>query len=211
MDDQAQLSWTADHGEEVVHVLGGSLRFGDFVCPTGASVMLDAEMPARLTSIGAARVLHFGATATPPQEGPFGPPSRLDRAVHVIGPRGLAEYTEPGRQARYWADGSADTNRITLFSSRRDGPAAQPPHSHSVDEIFMITEGEIIVGRRHVSEGMVVYVTAEQRYAFRGGDQGYLMINYRPDASYYRLPGVPDSPIEGLRWPGITWIGDVIA
>lgn len=211
LDEGAELSWDSDHGDEVVHVLDGSLSFADHICPTGSAVILDAEVPALLTATSPTRVLHFGAALAPPQDGPFGAPSRAGRAVHVIGPRGIAEYTEPGREARYWADGSADTNRVTLFSSRREGPDQQVPHSHSVDEIFMITEGEIVVGRRHISEGMVVFVTSDQRYAFRGGDQGYLMINYRPDASYYMLPGVRESPIEGVRWPGITLVDDVIA
>jgi hypothetical protein len=188
----------------------GSLDLDGTTCPAGSTVIVEAAVAVDLRAVAPTRIVHFGAAVEPPGDGPFGPPSTVGRSVRVIGPRGLAEYTEPGRVARYWADGSAETCRVTLFSSHREGPAPQPPHSHSVDEIFMISEGSIVVGNRRISEGMVVFVAGDTRYAFRGGDEGYTMLNYRPDASYYMLPGSADRPIEGVRWPGITWVGDII-
>lgn len=207
---EARLNWGGDHGEEVLHVIGGTLSYDGHDCPPGSTIIVDAAVPAEVLVREAARVLHFGAGPTPPSNGPFGAPAADGAGVRVIGPRGLAEYAEPGRLARYWADGSAPTSRVTLFSSAREGPVPQAPHSHSVDEIFMITVGSIEVGRRTIEAGMVVFVAGDQRYAFRGGPDGYTMINYRPDASYFSLPGAGDPQIEGVNYPGITWVGDVI-
>lgn len=220
LGDGARLAWDGEdrpHGEEVVYVVEGQLDvdvpdLGRRRCPTGGAVIVEAGVAASVVAAGASRVLHFGTTAVePPADGPFGPPEPQGRRVRVIGAGGLAEFVGPGQRARYWADGSSPTCRVTLFESSRGGGARQAPHSHSVDEIFVITDGAIRVGRRTVSAGMAVFVAGDQRYAFAGGEAGYTMINYRPDASYYSLPGSDDRPLEGTAWPGITMVEDVIA
>ena len=192
LDPGAQLQWDTGHGDEVLHVVGGSLTVDDDrQCGSGGTVIIEANVPARVRADEPTDLVHFGPTSGDAVVGgELGPPAPDGHVVHVVGPQGIAYVDgDTGYHTVFHADSTCPTCRVTFLVTSSDGPRISPSHSHSADEIIHVTKGEIQVGRITVGTGMSIAIPANVRYGFR--TRGYEFLNYRENASFYSRHGQP--------------------
>ena len=55
-----------------------------------------------------------------------------------------------------------------------------PPHSHDVDEVLYILEGEVTLGDRLCGPGTVLFIKQDTEYGFTVGDHGVRFMAVRP-------------------------------
>jgi mannose-6-phosphate isomerase-like protein (cupin superfamily) len=185
--DGARLSWPAEHGDEALRVLEGSLETDAGRCETGDAVIIEAGVETSVRAVGRTRILHMGSNlATPPTEGPLGAPEADGHRVHLL--RRADVYTVSREDsgaamvARMFADSSCPTCRLHLLEVGFDGPMASASHMHSEDELLHVLEGSLRAGRVHVPAGSTVFVPGGLRYAIRS-DVACTLVNFRRDAS----------------------------
>jgi quercetin dioxygenase-like cupin family protein len=182
----ASLRWDDAHGDEILFVERGELRVDERVCPEGGAVILEAGVPAQVTTDGGAEVRHFGPVdPTPPTAGHFGPAGH-GTVVHIVGPGGTWSQIGEGRDTRFFADSTCPTCRPTLLYTARDmgpeGTYESPAHSHSQDELIHVLHGELQLGAMTAHPGDTLAIAGDVRYKFRSpGPFGF--INYRRDVS----------------------------
>jgi quercetin dioxygenase-like cupin family protein len=211
----ATLTWDGPHGDEGLYVLSGALEVDGRECPTGGAVLVEAGVPAIVSTRGGAEVVHVGpADPEPPTDGAYGPPADGPRIVHVIGPGGTFATVEGTRETRMFADATCDTCRIMLFVTGRTGTNRSPRHSHSVDEVLVVLRGTLTFGSYRLEPGDAVAIAGGQPYAFRGdgagpeGVDGYQFLNYRRDVSEMTSGDGPPM-LEGGAVRNMTPVGDV--
>ncbi|HEX7097406.1 MAG TPA: hypothetical protein VF183_16080 [Acidimicrobiales bacterium] len=211
LDAGTRLVWEGTHGDEAVYVRAGELELEEGRstdgrrCPASGAIVVEADAPAVVRATQPTTVVHVGPVdPTQPTDGLNGPPEPSERGVHVVGPRGIFEAVEPGRDTHYYADSTCPTCRITLLYTSRSVPYVSPTHSHSQDEIIHLLAGEIRMGSYVLRPGSSVAIAADRRYGFRSGPDGFAFINYRRDASDQTIE--PDKPprregglVNGLR------------
>lgn len=73
-----------------------------------------------------------------------------------------------------------DGEPLQLFEVRFGPGDSAQSHAHSEDEIFVIIEGEMVVGNQVLPKGTAVYVEKETLYSFRSGPEGCTFLNFRP-------------------------------
>lgn len=177
--------WDQGHGDEVLYVQDGRLHADGRECPTGGTVVIESDATAIVRAPVATTVVHMGPTdPRPPADGPYGPPDGPPHGVHVVGAGGTWAQPREGGTSRYFADSTCPTCRPTLLMVARGDDFAAPVHTHSQDELIYVLEGSILLGRRELGPGATLSVGAGVRYTFRGGPQGFCLINYRRDASF---------------------------
>lgn len=77
--------------------------------------------------------------------------------------------------------GGADTPR--LFEVGYPPGTKVEPHAHDVDEIIVVTQGELRFGRQVFGPGSSVFIPARTLYSFQAGDEGATFLNFRPTGS----------------------------
>ncbi|TVV74477.1 hypothetical protein [Sphingomonas solaris] len=89
--------------------------------------------------------------------------------------------------AAIFADSACPTCELWLHESAfHDGDFNVDLHSHSEDEIIVVTAGEIVLGQRRYGRGTAIAVAKEAVYGFRTGREGLTFINFRPSHPTYR-------------------------
>ena len=183
------LAWDTRHGDEVMYVLSGELQVDGRPCGPGGVIAIEAGTAAKCTATEDTEIIHFGPVSSePPSTGPLGAPDRHGHCVHVI-PYDDAIHTgtttEEGTHygLAHYLDSTCKTCRATIFGVIVEGDAETPLHSHSVDEIIHVLEGELKLGNISIGPGMSVAIQHDQRYGFHSS--GTLkFLNYRNDVSY---------------------------
>jgi quercetin dioxygenase-like cupin family protein len=107
--------------------------------------------------------------------------------VREIATPAMAATQSPGELAsdvRFHHPGGED--RLQMFEIRAPANAQFNAHSHDLDEIILVVEGEIQAGSQVVRAGGSMYVTGGTVYAFRAGPEGVRFFNFRPrfDGTY---------------------------
>jgi quercetin dioxygenase-like cupin family protein len=210
------IEWPARHGDEAVYVLDGALEVDGsalepkVVPPVGAAVV-EADAPATARAVGATRVVHMGpAVAAQPIGGLNGPPDAAGHGLHAVGPHGTYARVDADGDSHYYADSTCPTCRITLLSVARSGPWTSSAHSHTQDELIHVVSGCLHLGRRDVGPGDTLAIGAGVRYAFTGGDDGFLFLNYRADASEQHWPDGRAPLMEGGAINGLERVWDML-
>ena len=67
---------------------------------------------------------------------------------------------------------------------RADAVAAIYPKL-AQDEVIVVIDGEIVLGRRGYGPGTAIAIARDTLYGFRSGDQGLVFINFRPRSPVY--------------------------
>ena len=204
------LSWEDRHGDEALYVQRGELEVDGRTCPEGGAVIVEADAQPTLKATVQTHVVHMGPRDdSPPRDGLYGPakPSRA-KNVHVVGPRGIFEAREEGRETRFFADATCPSCRLWLLYTSRDFAWGTDIHSHSQDELIHLLQGEIHVGSLCLGPGTTVFIAADQPYQFRAGDQGFAFINYRRDASEMTVRATGEKILEAGAAAGLTPVLD---
>ena len=194
----AELRWEADgHGDEAVHVLEGELEVDGVRCGSEGTAIVEAGAGACIRAVGDARIVHFGPASTAaPGDGLFGPPRESGRGVHVVSVDEARPLSEDGRYgARYYADSTCETCRITFFKVSAPDARTAASHIHSEDEIIHVLTGELRVGPNVVGAGTSVAIPGNYRYGFRTPGP-FSFLNYRRDASTYTAAPGSDPMVE---------------
>jgi mannose-6-phosphate isomerase-like protein (cupin superfamily) len=108
-----------------------------------------------------------------PEERPF-------RTAKEISSAEVLEKLTPGEQlAELRLHHPGDVDRIALLEIRFPPDTVIEPHGHEVDEIFVVTAGEIHFGRRVYGIGSSIFIPRLTAYAFRTGPDGLTFLNFR--------------------------------
>ena len=184
VDAGATLTWPAHHADEALYVFSGELDVDGHRCPAGGAVIVESDVPARVTATTPSRIGHFGSWDPAPPPGPTGAPAAEGHGVHVVGPRGIAAFGDPETVgARFFGDARCDTCRLSLFEVTRAHPRAGRPHSHSADEIIYILDGTMHLGANELHGGAALSIPGQVRYAEGSGDDGCVFLNFRREVS----------------------------
>jgi quercetin dioxygenase-like cupin family protein len=186
-------------GDEVLHVVSGSISTGDGLCPTGGALLLDERVALHLQAESETILLHFGRQDVAGQAAA----GTRRGLVRLVGPGGAYATFDPERDTRFYADSDEEFS-ATFFSTGRTGPYRSLPHSHSQDEIIYVTAGSITLGSRQVPVGSAIAVPADRKYGFVGDDGGFVLLNYRPGPSYFAGSDGTPPFLEGGRATGMA-------
>jgi quercetin dioxygenase-like cupin family protein len=196
----ASLAFDSEHGDEALYVEAGELSVDGRICPEGGAIVVEAGVSPRIEAHGASRVLHMGSRD--PRAAGAGAKGRA-RGVHVIGPRGVCEAIEPGRETRFFADATCPTCGVWLLYTSRIFGYEAPVHSHSQDELIHVLRGEIFQGSLRAGPGDTLFVAADQPYRFRAGASGFAYLNYRRAASVMTMRATGQTILENGRATGM--------
>jgi quercetin dioxygenase-like cupin family protein len=185
LDAGATITWPATHGDEALYVFEGELEVAGHRCPAGGAVIVESDVAATVGATQRSRVGHYGPrSGTAQSGGPRGAPAPEGHGVHVVGPRGIAAFGDPSTiGARFLADSSCPTCRLSLFEVARDTARQGRPHSHSADEIIYVVSGTMHLGAHELGPGTSLCIPGGVRYAEASGERGCVFLNYRPDVS----------------------------
>ena len=70
-----------------------------------------------------------------------------------------------------------------VYYMRMAPGAVTIPHTHGGFEDYLILEGELIIGRKHLGPGASVFVAGNTLYGFRTGPAGARFLNFRGKAN----------------------------
>lgn len=118
--------------------------------------------------------------AVPLDESNMMAPARIDPAVYknldlrpiATGTRTMALFQGEGR------DG------FSLVTATMKPGYRLPRHTHSSDCLYLVTHGSVFVGRREITQGSGFLVKAGQPYAYRVGDHGAEVVEFRSTTSF---------------------------
>jgi quercetin dioxygenase-like cupin family protein len=211
LDDGTTVDWPATHGDEAVYVVEGALEIDGRIAPAKGAAVVEADVATRARALGPTRVVHMGPRDPAiPVDGMNGAAASEDHGVHVVGPRGTYANTTDTSDSHYFADSSCPTCRLTLLSVGRSFAYVSEPHSHSQDELIHVVSGAILLGRQRVGPGDTLAIAAGARYGFRGGDDGFVFVNYRRDASQQMWGRDVPPRLEGGAVNDMTPVMDLI-
>jgi hypothetical protein len=204
VDRGASLRWRAGHGDEAVYVKRGSLEVDGRSCAAGGALIVEADAALEALVVEPSEFLHFGSvTDTPVERKPAGGPAR---GYHLVGPRGVYAREDPTHVTRIFADASCPTCDAFLLHSSRTVRYRSAAHSHTQDELIHLLDGDISLGSHRLDPGDTLTVTANTRYRFEAGDQGYAFLNFSAAKSGYVL--APGESGEHLSSAPLVYTGD---
>jgi quercetin dioxygenase-like cupin family protein len=205
----ASFDWEDHHGDEALFVQRGEHEVEGRRCPEGGAVVIEADARPIVRTTRSSRVVHMGPRdPAPPRDGLHGPASARSRDVHVVGPRGIFEAREKGRDTHFFADSTCPGCRLWLLYTSRSFAWETSVHSHSQDELVYLLEGEIRLGSFSLEPGSTVFIAADQPYQLRSGEDGFAFINYRRDASEMTTRATGEKILEAGEATGLTRVSD---
>jgi hypothetical protein len=172
----ATLRWDPHPGDEVVYVHEGMVGVAGVEAPAGSAVLVDSGAAPEIEAKADTVLLHFGLQE-PTEEG-------TRRRTAVIGPTGVYALVEEGRDTHFYAQ-SDDDFSATFFFTGRTGQYRSQAHRHSADEILCVLTGGISLGAKRLPALSAIAVPGDRLYGFVSDPEGFGMINYRREVSYY--------------------------
>lgn len=198
----ASLRWDPHPGDEVVYVHEGALNVAGVEAPAGAAVLIDAGAGPEIEAVGDTVLLHF-ALQSPSEGGDR-------RRTAVVGPKGLYAWVDEDRDTHFYAQSDEDFS-ATFFYTGRHGQYRSAPHSHSADEILCVVDGGISLGRRRLPALSAIAVPGDRKYGFVSDPDGFGMVNYRREVSYFSGSDGKPPFREGADVGGLVPVGDRLA
>jgi hypothetical protein len=186
LEPGAELAIDDNHGDYGIYLDEGELVVGGQTCVPGGAVIIEAGVPARITSPAGATIYHDGPLdPKPPVDGILGQARLEGHCIHVVGPKGwYRSGTKEKVEAVWFADSTCPTCRIALFTVARQPAHARVgrPHSHSADELIHILSGALRLGSQEYGAGTSLVIPADVHYAV-SGEYGLKFLNYRSTTS----------------------------
>lgn len=180
MQAGSTLEWFDVASGLIVHLWDGAARIGDIRLDKGSAVVIEHGATARIDAIEDDTVLLVfdAADDRPPADAAGG-------HVHVLPAdrvqREDGHHRENKVGAAIYADSACPTCRLWLHENTYFQPHFELGlHSHSQDEIIVVTAGEMIIGNRSYRRGAMLAVARDVLYGFEVGDEGMQFINFRP-------------------------------
>lgn len=210
--DGGTITWSGEHGDDGLYVIDGALDFEGRVAPRDGAAVVESNVACTARAVGTTKVLHCGtASAAPPADGDYGPPSPDGHGVHIVGEQGW--YESGNREnvvARWFADSTCPTCRISMFHVwRKDGGVKDLPHTHTQDELIYLLGGGIKMGALSFGPDTCLAIPANLRYSLVSGDDGFAFVNYRRDVSTQHYGKVKPPELEGAIARGGRYVGDL--
>lgn len=84
------------------------------------------------------------------------------------------------RDGYYFFHHEGSASEPQLFEVKLPPHRKVDPHAHDADEIIVVTEGEIHLGKQVYGAGSSVFVPKMTLYSFQAGPQGLTFLNFRP-------------------------------
>lgn len=206
LEAAAQLTWRSPHGDEAIFVRTGRLTVGDAVCSEGGTVIIEAGARCVVRADADTDLFHFGPREPRPRtQGLRGAPGTEAHGVHVVPVDGGYLRSREGAplDSHMYADSCCDTCRINFFRVIGHGAYRTPSHLHSEDEIILVLDGEIRVGRDVLGPGTAIAIPGGYRYSYRASAP-YAFLNYRADMSTVTMAPGSEPVLESERPTGVT-------
>jgi hypothetical protein len=150
-----------------------------------------------------ATLAHFHRREDHPKQ-----PTRAGGNVHVVDNNGIFQDSNETlyRKATLFADAACPTCELYLqrsdISTTPSDVAAQftARHFHTVDEIILVKEGAMLLGRRALESGAAIAIDATTIYTFGVRQEKFVSLNFRANDSYIVRVGPKNEPLhEPLR------------
>lgn len=208
LEPGARLLFDPEHGDEALYVESGELAFEGRVCGAGGALVIEAGAAPAVEVRRAARVLHMGPSDGRRAPRPESRAPKPGPEVHVVGPRGVFETREPGRDVRFFADATCPRCSLWLLYTSRTTAYESPVHTHTQDELVHVLHGDIRVGSLAAGPGETIFVAANQPYQFRAGPGGFGFLNYRQAASLMTIRATGQRIVEAGAATGMTPVAE---
>jgi hypothetical protein len=171
------LHFAAPDRAHLLYVWAGEADAGGAVIARGDALMVEAGAVVSVTASHDPLVLlHYHADA----------PDAKDRLVHgqihALRRAEVGQRVHPNTDITLFADSSAEGADLwfhAIRSSPRHEVAVEPRHYHTADEIIVIVDGEMLLGRRRIGPGTAVAIAGRTLYAFGMGEAGVHFVNFR--------------------------------
>jgi quercetin dioxygenase-like cupin family protein len=110
--------------------------------------------------------------------------------VHLLPAENVPHYGDTNAGGRLHADASCATCTVWLHENSTPGQAEPPSqavraagvHSHTEDEVIVVTRGQIRLGNRLYGPGTAIAIAANTFYGFTTGPEGLSFVNFRAGA-----------------------------
>lgn len=135
---------------------------------------------------------------------------RTGGCVHVVNRKDAPYYTYDSPETRtkftdgvVFADSGCQSCGLWLHESRLPGSVPIQRHLHTEDEIIVVLDGCLKLGREELRTGDAVAIDANTMYMFKTGPEGLRFINFRPSEPYVVM-ATPDGkntpPMSEKQW-----------
>lgn len=184
LEPGASLRWQLPRVGHVVYVWKGSV-ISDGQALEAESVIGIEHQAQAVVEAGdsGASLIHFHS-----QEVLWQPSTKSGGHVHQVGPDGLVRIRneEYDVTTTFWLDSKCSHCDLWLHQSKIVTPRAQShPHFHTEDEIIVVVQGGVILGRRILKVGTALAVDKGTVYSFGVDEGGLSFINFRPTEPYF--------------------------
>jgi len=174
------IEWNKVASGQIVYLWAGEASVGNTVLEERSCVVIEHGSSARIDAQAEnTTLLVFDAGRSAP------PANRSGGHVHLLPARRVQRTHEcmPGAAvgAAIYADAACPTCSLWLHENTYHLPHYKVGlHSHSQDEIIVVTSGEMVVGRRTCGRGTMLAIAKDVLYQFETGESGMQFINFRP-------------------------------
>jgi hypothetical protein len=184
LESGATVSWQNPTRDHVVVIWEGRAIIGQKESLSTDDVLI-VEHGARVTlhCEGSRTVLlHFECSSSGVLPNKAGGNYHLIRKTDVRAGKDLAK-SETFHEL--YADSGCPTCEVWLHASHFPRLYQGSLHSHTEDEIILVTNGEMCVGSARYGRGTALAIDANTIYTFKGGDNGLSFLNFRPSHPFY--------------------------
>jgi hypothetical protein len=194
MSAGSYLAWAAPAQDHLLYVWEGEAVFGKTPLLAGEILVIEHGAHAEIHCHEQAVLLHFERPEKYPRV-----PGKAGGRAHVVGRDAVHwgnDLTRPGTAHGLFVDSACPTCELWLHASRFPAGYEGTVHSHTEDEIIVVTEGTIILGRSPFKRGATLAVDANTIYSFRAGEDGVTFLNFRPSHPFYVRAHSEEPPMD---------------
>lgn len=179
------IAWADSAQGHLAYVWEGSVAVGDATLDRGSVILIEHRGSAQGRALDQGAVLLvFNRPATADRPALAG--GHVHRLPADCVPRMQRLNDRANVGAAIFADSACPSCELWLHeSSFHDADFDVALHSHSEDEIIVVTYGEIVLGQRRYGPGTAIAVAKDAIYGFKTGAQGLHFINFRPSHPTY--------------------------
>ncbi len=173
--DGTSLAWAPPASDLCIYVLEGAVELDGRTIAAGGCAVVEHGSSAAMQAASDTRLAVFENLE---------PAGKSGGAVHFIPAeqvpdnRGNVPETDLAASA-LMADASCESCDLWLHANWFPEGMTVGLHSHTEDEIILITRGEIVLGPRRYGAGTAVSVAKNAMYTFSAGTGGMDMVNFR--------------------------------
>jgi hypothetical protein len=176
--------WTDSATGHLIYVWEGAMAVDGLALAAGSAMIVEHQGSAEAKAEGDGCLLLVFNRPVDAQ-----PPNRLGGRIHRLPQERvphrtpLAVGTEVG--GSLFADAACPTCELWLHGNTFPPSYRVENHLHSEDEIIVVTDGVIALGRRNYSRGTALSIPRNTVYGFCAGKDGLRFVNFRPASPTY--------------------------